>query len=103
MKRVIVEDEGRDEVREACAWYEDRQAGLSLDFIEELDATFGAIGDRPGSFPIVARNARRALVRRFPYLVLFVELDDQVAVIGVFHTARDPSAWERRAAQRERH
>jgi plasmid stabilization system protein ParE len=99
MKRVIVEDEARDEVREACAWYEGRRAGLSLDLIDEVDATLRAVSERPGSFPVVGRGARRALVRRFPYLVLFVELDDQVVVIGVFHTARQPSSWMRRAAQ----
>jgi hypothetical protein len=39
-------------------------------------------------------------MKRFPYLVLFVDLDDVIVVVGVFHTARDPKTIARRARQR---
>jgi plasmid stabilization system protein ParE len=100
MRPVIVDDAARDDIRDAFRWYEDRKAGLGLEFVEELDAAVATIAERPGSFPVVARTARRALVRRFPYLVLFVESGEDIGIIGVFHTARDPQTWLRRAGQR---
>ena len=39
---------------------------------------------------------RQAIVRRFPYVVLFVEYPDYVEVLAVFHTWRDPKQWQGR-------
>jgi toxin ParE1/3/4 len=42
-------------------------------------------------------DVRRAVVTRFPYVVLYREESEEVIVISVFHTARDPSLWQSRA------
>ncbi len=39
------------------------------------------------------RGVRRKLLRRFPYLVVFVELDTQVRVLAVAHAKRSPGCW----------
>lgn len=94
---VIVEPDARNEIRGARDWYEARQANVGAEFVAEIDAAMRAVSDRPQSFPVVARDVRRALVRRFPYLILFVARRDVVIVIGVFHTSRDPDLVLRRA------
>jgi len=45
----------------------------------------------------VEGRIRQAVVRRFPYVVLFVEYSDYVEVLAVFHTSRDPKQWQGRA------
>jgi hypothetical protein len=50
----------------------------------------------PRQFPIVFKNARRALMRRFPYLLLFVVENHTLIVIACFHASRDPFHWQRR-------
>ena len=39
---------------------------------------------------------RRALLRRFPYAVLFEVVPKEIVVYGILHAARDPRAWKRR-------
>ena len=39
---------------------------------------------------------KRKLVRRFPYVVIFVEFDRTVRVIAVAHGARKPGYWRDR-------
>jgi hypothetical protein len=39
---------------------------------------------------------RRALMRTFPYIVLFRDLADEIVVLGVMHASRDPDRFERR-------
>ena len=92
-KRVIVEPEAEADLAEAYAWYDEQRAGLGDDFLLCIEAAIEAIGERPKSFPIVQSQTRRALVRRFPYLVLFVELPDLITVVGIFHASRDPQRW----------
>jgi plasmid stabilization system protein ParE len=95
-KRVIIEPEAEADLREGYEWYEQQRSGLGDDFLLCFEAAIALIRERPESFPLVETNTRRILVRRFPYLALFTEVSDIIAVIGVFHTSRDPKAWKRR-------
>jgi hypothetical protein len=46
----------------------------------------------PRQFPVICKNVRRALLRRFPYALMFVvEPDDALTVIACFHGSREPA------------
>jgi hypothetical protein len=51
----------------------------------------------PEGPPILYRTARRSLVPRFPYALLYYLDADVAAVFGCFHTARDPRIWQERS------
>jgi hypothetical protein len=51
----------------------------------------------PRQFPILYTSIRRALLRRFPYALMFViETDETLTVIACFHASRDPKRWRDR-------
>ena len=50
----------------------------------------------PESYPIVYKNYRRGLVRRFPYAVFYEYLDSVITVYSIFHNSRDPQKWKER-------
>ena len=55
----------------------------------------------PERYAIVRGEARRVLLRRFPYAVYFVAGPELVSVLACFHARRDPRLWqERREADR---
>jgi plasmid stabilization system protein ParE len=93
---LIVRPEAGAEMTGAFDWYEDRAPGLGHDFLRQVDAVFLAIARNPRQFPVVHRGIRRALTRRFPYQVLYVESEDQATVLAVFHVRRDPAHWRKR-------
>ncbi|HRK30303.1 MAG TPA: type II toxin-antitoxin system RelE/ParE family toxin [Tepidisphaeraceae bacterium] len=97
MKRIIVEPEAEADIAAACAWYDEQQPGLSIRFIERIEAAFALAAERPHTFPFVHRLTQRVLVRQFPYLILFQDLPDSILIIGVFHAARDPISIRSRA------
>jgi plasmid stabilization system protein ParE len=45
---------------------------------------------------VVDLRTRRALLRRFPYPVLYVLEDQLILVTAVFHGHRDPRRWSER-------
>jgi len=59
---------------EAALWYERRRFGLGAEFVSSIDACFSLIAEQPAMFPIVYRQARMAIPRRFPYLVIYRSL-----------------------------
>jgi plasmid stabilization system protein ParE len=61
-----------------------------------MDAALLRISALPLSYRLVLRDARRALVRRFPYVVVFRITRDQIRVLAVVHQHRDPAVLKRR-------
>jgi len=47
-------------------------------------------------YPIVFSNARRAVLRRFPYSLIYVESGDDILVVACFHGRRNPRRWQDR-------
>jgi len=82
--------------QEAFDWYEDRVPGLGSEFLLCVDAILGAIVRNPQQFPHVYRIVRRALTRRFPYEIFFVEDDERIVALSVFHTKRNPKRRQER-------
>jgi plasmid stabilization system protein ParE len=86
----------RLELIEAQDWYEREAPGLGSRFREAIDFLARRMSANPLQFPIVFKDVRRALLRRFPYSLFFIVEPDTVRVIACFHASRDPIQWQRR-------
>ena len=86
------------EIAEAAAWYAERQPGLEQRFLDEIERVFPEIRVRPRAFPPLENappdlDLRRAILRRFPYVLVFLELEVEIRLIAVAHTSRRPGYW----------
>jgi plasmid stabilization system protein ParE len=96
-RQIVIEPEAEADIARAHQWYEDQRPGLGDDFALCIEAALHVIRERPLSFPKVRKNARRILIKRFPYLMLFVEYPEFIIILGVFHSSRNPKVWKGRA------
>lgn len=93
-KPVIVREEAEADLSEAYQWYEKQVHGLGSDFLLCVAAVIASIERNPYLYPVVHKGViRRALTRRFPYGVFFVEGDRNISVIAVAHAKRSPRVW----------
>lgn len=93
---LIVRPEAETELADAFNWYEQQIAGLGNRFLLSIDAAINSIRRDPLRYPIIYKNARRALTRRFPYQIFFTVDNSQIVVIAVFHGMRNPTVWQNR-------
>ena len=93
---VRLRPEAEQDLVDSANWYQNQRSGLGLEFLEEAQAVLSSIAERPLSYPIVHRTARRALLHRFPFGVFYVIEGEQAVVIGILHGSRDPQAWKAR-------
>ena len=84
------------DAREAYLWYEERRPGLGEEFLECVDACLERIRRNPELFEVVHEGYRRALVRRFPYVVFYEYARGRVTVYAIFHSAQNPDKWRTR-------
>jgi plasmid stabilization system protein ParE len=88
--------EAEAEVIDALSWYRARGLDLAGEFRKSLDSCLKSIQSFPESHPIVHRDIRRALMKRFPYGVFYVRDGELVTVLACFHAKRDPVIWKER-------
>ena len=94
---VILRRAARAEYDAAVDWYEQQRPGLGAAFTAAVQRVFDRIAAQPRMHGIVLRDIRRAVVRGFPYCVFYRVRPSAVVVLSVFHTSRDPSAWQSRS------
>jgi hypothetical protein len=61
-----------------------------------VDTAVALIETAPEAFPVVRRNIRRILLRRFPYALYYRIVGDQAIVEACIHTKQHPGAWRSR-------
>lgn len=93
---LVFRPEVRNELDEAYSWYESQELELGDDFLEQVDEALGRICPMPESYPTVYRDVRRAVVRRFPYIIYYRIVSSRVIVTAVFHGRRNPKVGQTR-------
>lgn len=89
------------DVREAAEWYDRRSPGLGDVFVELVSQSVAEIIADPGRFAIGPTGCRYVRVPRFPYVVLFEPVNDELLMFGVMHTARSMEKWRERQSTPE--
>lgn len=96
MKPPIFRPAAAADVEYAYQWYELQQAGLGEEFLAAVRAALESMMASAESFPVVHRQTRRALLRRFPYGLYYRIFDDQIVVVACMHGRRNPQRWQSR-------
>lgn len=96
MYQLIVSPEAELDIQNGFEWYEQYSPGLGSEFVRAVDSSFALIGRNPLAYPIVYRQVRRLLIRRFPYGVMYIVEEDVITIIACFHVKRDPQQWQDR-------
>ncbi len=88
--------EAKNDVMAAYLWYEEQSAGLGMEFLRCIEAALLSVQRNPKLYAIAHKTFRRALLRRFPFVVFFEEDSAQglCVVYGVFHCSQDPQKWQ---------
>ena len=95
----VIRPEAESDIQEAFRWYEQRRAGLGFEFLDEVKTILDKITENPLRHSEVHRSARRSLVRRFPFAIIYIFEFSKLEVIAVTHVKRNPGFWQRRVRQ----
>jgi plasmid stabilization system protein ParE len=94
--QLIVRPAAEADIEGAYQWYEAQNAGLGAEFLRAVEASLGAIQRSPELYAPQYRQARRILLRRFPYAIWYIIPSEAVEVVGCFHLRRQEHRWRSR-------
>ena len=94
--RVERHPEADQELEAAALWYDERQAGLGGDFLDEFEGTLRQIMDAPERWHKIRGDNRKLNFHRFPYAIVYSVHSDVIRLKAVMHLHRRPFYWRER-------
>jgi toxin ParE1/3/4 len=88
--------EASQEYTQAAEYYAAIAPELGGRFYDEIERLIDQVRRQPDRFLCVSPPARRALARKFPYSVVYLDEPDRVWIIAVMHAKRRPGYWRKR-------
>lgn len=88
--RMLIRHEAEVDLKYAFSWYEDKRPGLGYDFLLQVEAGLSYIGRNPESNPSEYKGARKYLVKRFPYKIIYLLEEARIVILAVIHGKRKP-------------
>lgn len=102
MKPVVIHTKAKAELDAAIGYYEKRKPGLGVDLRLEVEKAVSKVQQNPNiRSPYKATAFRYWVLRRFPYVIYYRELDDCIWVVAIAHGKRRPDYWYRRKPEKK--
>jgi toxin ParE1/3/4 len=96
MNKLLVTSAAEQDFTDSLRWYAERSRHAAEAFDAEFHRVLQSIGDQPDQFPFCDQRHRYAVMRRFPFQVIFREQGDHWTVVAVAHAKRRPNYWTSR-------
>lgn len=90
---ILVRPAAAADIDAAALWYQRQRAGLGDEFLAVLRSTLEEVAQHPFRYPVIHRDTRRALMRRFPYAIFYRVYGETVVIVACLHGRRDPRRW----------
>ncbi|MGI0480308.1 type II toxin-antitoxin system RelE/ParE family toxin [Geminocystis sp. CENA526] len=84
------------EYSETVEYYAQQGIKLAQDFINQVENAIFRLSESPYSYAIVDKNIRRCLTRKCPYAILYTIEDNDILILAVMHSHRNPQSWRDR-------
>jgi hypothetical protein len=94
--RIVIGAAAKQELDDGVSWYEGQLPGLGMQFAREVHATVSRIAIFPKAHTELDRGIRRALVKTFPYGIIYAASADVLEIVAIAHLHRKPNYWRRR-------
>ena len=94
--KVGIHPKAEAELVAAFEFYESQVPSLGYDFLNEFEQGKVRVVENPDTWPLTRKGARRHLLHRFPFWLVYLRREDEIFVIAVAHTSRRPFYWQTR-------
>lgn len=92
--RLKIHPFAESELKEAEEWYNIQKEDLGKEFIVEIEKTLTQITHNPKQFVKIRKDVRKAVLKRFPFSIVYSVVDDTIELYSFLHHSRNPKIWQ---------
>ena len=85
-----------EEYQSAIEWYRTHSPRAANRFEAEVERLLKVIAVQPAVFGWYDELHRFAVLRKFPYSIVYQEYEGAVYVVAIAHSSREPGYWQGR-------
>jgi toxin ParE1/3/4 len=101
VKPVTIHEGAEADLRDGITYYNDQRAGLGGELRAELELALTRIQENPLAYAMEDDEGTRFCpLHRFPYSIVYLDLEDAIWVAAVVHHRRRPRYWAGRLMDR---
>ncbi len=89
-------EEAQFELDDAIEFYNIESPGLGEEFLHEVLGALDRIANFKDAWHPLSENIRRCQTKRFPYGLIYTEIDEGILIISVSNLHREPNHWKNR-------
>jgi plasmid stabilization system protein ParE len=83
----------QQELAQTVEFYEQQLAGLGTSFHKEVFEAVDFISMFPEGYQLITKRTRKCLLRKFPYLVLYSNVNNTIIISAIAHQHRHPRSY----------
>jgi plasmid stabilization system protein ParE len=89
----VIRPRARLQIADAADWYDRETPGRGDEFLRSLHDTIDSICRNPYQYQVLRGELRRAVLHKFPYLIIYAVSGEEVTVLRCVHGRSDPRRW----------
>ena len=95
-RKVSFHELAEMELNDAAIYFENEQEGLGFRFLAAMEAAITHIQEHPQASPVIIKDIRCKVLRKFPYSIFYSIRPDRIRVLAVANQRRRPFYWHGR-------
>jgi plasmid stabilization system protein ParE len=92
LKQIFITHAAEQDLRDGYRFYERQQEGIGAYFLDSLIADIDSLALFGGVHVKPHGNFHRALSKRFPFAIYYIDADEQVTVVAVLDCRQNPAS-----------
>lgn len=93
MKPAFFTRSANTEKEASAVFYEEKQAGLAIRFLHEIQQAVQQIRQHPEAWPKRDNHHRKCHLQNFPYSLIYRIEEEKIFIVAVMHHRRHPDSW----------
>ena len=93
--KLVIKEEAIADARSAYLWYENELTGLGEKLLSAIDNSYKTILKNPYIYQVRHENTRFALVKKFPFILIYEVSESSIIVYFIIHSSKDDKSWKK--------
>jgi len=89
--KEVLSIQAEHELEDALYFYDLISTKIGDSFIKQIDACIESILLNPETYKLEFDVYRQAVVKKFPFVIIYTKIDSTILISAIFHTSRNPN------------
>jgi len=88
--KEVLSNQAENELEDALYFYDLISTKIGDNFLNQINECIESILRNPESYKLEFDVYRQAVVKKFPFVIIYTKIDSVIFISAIFHTSKNP-------------